>query len=381
MSLVETVNICGRQTSADTYQCLECNMNIDDCGCIWDPDTHEVDIFCLTCDLVHTDVSVEDLIAHNWDEDYGKDENYVPDILESIVVGNPSYRFCSKCRHFNHPLEFPDGTTVYASSEHQREIGEATPDFGLYLSNMWDASCLAYYVDWPDMDVPRRYDIASYAIIDAFKKARDDEMWVEIGCIGGHGRTGTALACMGVLSGQSGQEAIDYVKENYCNHAIETKTQEWFVHWFYAFINGGESTPERVWDDEKKEFANGRVYKFAGPFHWDDYEITQFPKGAPELDTQWVEYDRYIVRHFETADGKMHTTFIDEDDKQMWQAATEMLVTKTGKNFDQLKLPFELSLELDEDPLLDELPDQEGSEDPLEVESVEGPGWAAADVF
>ena len=46
------------------------------------------------------------------------------------------------------------------------------------------------------------------------------------GCVGGHGRTGwLAAKVLQKLTGCSGDEAVDYVRDNYCASAIETQTQ------------------------------------------------------------------------------------------------------------------------------------------------------------
>jgi protein-tyrosine phosphatase len=52
---------------------------------------------------------------------------------------------------------------------------------------------------------------------------------VELGCLGGHGRTGTALACLAVLGGYPPEEAVAWVRANYCPSAVETAEQESFV--------------------------------------------------------------------------------------------------------------------------------------------------------
>ena len=52
---------------------------------------------------------------------------------------------------------------------------------------------------------------------------------VELGCLGGHGRTGTALACLAVLGGYPHEEAFAWVRADYCPSAIETAEQEAFV--------------------------------------------------------------------------------------------------------------------------------------------------------
>jgi hypothetical protein len=47
---------------------------------------------------------------------------------------------------------------------------------------------------------------------------------VHIGCIGGHGRTGTALAALvQVMTGEA--NAINYVRKHYCKKAVESKSQ------------------------------------------------------------------------------------------------------------------------------------------------------------
>ena len=52
---------------------------------------------------------------------------------------------------------------------------------------------------------------------------------VEIGCAGGHGRTGTTLAGLLVLQGQSARSAIRRIRRTYCAEAIESREQEAFV--------------------------------------------------------------------------------------------------------------------------------------------------------
>lgn len=62
----------------------------------------------------------------------------------------------------------------------------------------------------------------------ALQRAHADKR-VEVGCLGGHGRTGTALACLAVLSGHRADEAVAWVRSSYCTMAVETAEQEAFV--------------------------------------------------------------------------------------------------------------------------------------------------------
>lgn len=49
-------------------------------------------------------------------------------------------------------------------------------------------------------------------------------------CIGGHGRTGTAIACLMVASCNFGaHKAINWIRKHYCEEAIETMKQIWYV--------------------------------------------------------------------------------------------------------------------------------------------------------
>ena len=66
------------------------------------------------------------------------------------------------------------------------------------------------------------------ALRSVLDRARAGER-VELGCLGGHGRTGTALACLAILSGHPPGEAVAWVRANYCTNAVETAEQEAFV--------------------------------------------------------------------------------------------------------------------------------------------------------
>ena len=66
-----------------------------------------------------------------------------------------------------------------------------------------------------------------------FVRARRGEL-VEIGCIGGHGRTGSALACLAVLTGTPTDAAVDWVRAAYCPDAVETDAQRSFVEHYHA---------------------------------------------------------------------------------------------------------------------------------------------------
>jgi len=128
-------------------------------------------------------------------------------------------------------VTFPDGTRVRASSLADRREDDSERAFGLYLDRNWAPSWPADVVDWPDFGLPDEPEVAARQITDAFLRARRGEL-VEVGCLGGSGRTGTVLACMAVLAGVPPAEAVSWVRSAYRPTAVETAEQEAWVDWF-----------------------------------------------------------------------------------------------------------------------------------------------------
>ncbi|HTT89958.1 MAG TPA: hypothetical protein VMF65_10430 [Acidimicrobiales bacterium] len=121
----------------------------------------------------------------------------------------------------------PDGTEVNAASFGARDpyTRERPPDFGLYFDPKWQPPWPYETYAWPDFGVPS--DVVSlFSSLDSLLgRARRGER-VELGCLGGHGRTGTALACLAILAGCPRADAVGWVRANYCSHAVETAEQE-----------------------------------------------------------------------------------------------------------------------------------------------------------
>jgi hypothetical protein len=121
----------------------------------------------------------------------------------------------------------PDGTRVVAVSFNPAYQRETPPDFGLYLDGAWDPPWPHAHVAWPDYGLPENVGAFVAALDDLVARARRGEV-VELGCIGGHGRTGTALACLAALTGVEG-DPVEWVRSTYCDHAVETPEQEAFA--------------------------------------------------------------------------------------------------------------------------------------------------------
>jgi hypothetical protein len=128
-------------------------------------------------------------------------------------------------------MTLPDGTRIRASSIYEREEDDPTRDFGLYLDERWEPTWPAEIVAWPDFGLPSHPEQAVAQIQAAYARARGGES-VEIGCLGGLGRTGTVLSCLAVLAGVDSSEAVGWVRRNYRPEAVESVEQEQWVEWF-----------------------------------------------------------------------------------------------------------------------------------------------------
>jgi len=135
------------------------------------------------------------------------------------------------CRHRADLVQFPDGTRVLASGWFERNAADQVPDFGLYLDPMWTPTWPAQHLDWPDFGVPNNLAAADEQILDAWQRARSGDA-VEVACIGGHGRTGTVLACMAVLAGVRPEEAVAWVRQTYCERAVQEPSQAYWMERF-----------------------------------------------------------------------------------------------------------------------------------------------------
>lgn len=169
--------------------------------------------------------------------------------LTSSSGYTPGYGYASAYGYFSEGKKFSgcshnmvevkiNDLTIYASSINDQRT-DNIPDWGLYADWIWTPWWRNEHIDWDDYRLPTSYETAAEQIVYAYDKAKLGHK-VEIGCIGGHGRTGTILACMSVLEGMSPEEAIKHVTSTYCSKAVETWEQEWWLKWFEAHIKGHE---------------------------------------------------------------------------------------------------------------------------------------------
>ncbi len=134
-------------------------------------------------------------------------------------------------------VRFPDGTTVDTVGIWGRSTDKADRDYGLYLDKQWRPTWNADVIEWENFGLPSDPDAAAEAICQAFGRAKRGQR-IEIGCIGGLGRTGTVLACMAILAGIAPGEAVRWVRDHYDPAAIETTEQAEWVMWFARYVRG-----------------------------------------------------------------------------------------------------------------------------------------------
>jgi hypothetical protein len=132
-------------------------------------------------------------------------------------------------------VTFPDNTIVEGSALRRGSDDATAPDFGLYLDHRWAPTWPHDTIEWADYGLPTNSSDADSKIRAAFARARAGEH-VEVGCLGGTGRTGTVLACMAVLSGVPAAEAIEWVRQHYKRGAVETPAQEKWVTVFASTV-------------------------------------------------------------------------------------------------------------------------------------------------
>ena len=133
-------------------------------------------------------------------------------------------------------VTFPDGTKVRPASLSDRLEHDNWRQFGLYLDEKWHPSWPSAMIPWEDFGLPKSCAQAVDQITSAFKRAKAGEH-VEVGCWGGHGRTGTVLACMAILAGVPPEGAVAWVRRNYDTEAVEGPKQEKWVLWFAEEVN------------------------------------------------------------------------------------------------------------------------------------------------
>jgi hypothetical protein len=131
-------------------------------------------------------------------------------------------------------LRLPSGRLVRGRGLRRPLPSGSVPTYAVYLLSRpppavaWESR----WVRWPDFWLPTDRAYAREVMHEAWQRAATGR--VEIGCGGGRGRTGTALACLAVIDGIPAHRAVAFVRRHYDPHAVETPWQRRYVRRFSA---------------------------------------------------------------------------------------------------------------------------------------------------
>jgi len=86
-------------------------------------------------------------------------------------------------------------------------------------------------ISWPDYDVPeldQQFWLDLIGVIN-FKWSAREITGVTACCVGGHGRTGTALAVLAGLTGACQSDPVAFIRKHYCKRVVESDSQVKYI--------------------------------------------------------------------------------------------------------------------------------------------------------
>lgn len=164
------------------------------------------------------------------------------------LYGNPAYAFplktYSSCNHWRQPVNVGRYTVTCSSYPANRDLRDSPPDFGFYFYTGWadklglivtNGSYIksiarvrpypALFTDWKDFSDIKQA-LLEQLITIALSKIRHGKK-IDVGCMAGHGRTGSFVACIiSAIEHLDGETAIDELHRRYCSHAVESASQK-----------------------------------------------------------------------------------------------------------------------------------------------------------
>lgn len=205
----------------------------------------------------------------------------VKGMVENVSNANNTWKgnsYVAKDSHFRFPFYLDKDHAVYLSShrghaEERAKEGARQVDMGVYLDSTWKSSMQkttseivvstgielpskvrkaweppatplvkGIYLPWRDMSAPTLPQLKELVLW--MDELINENVKIEIACIGGHGRTGTLVAALLLHRHPDklkASHAIDFVRDIYCDWAIESQSQ---IDILYKFT--GEEPPPLV---------------------------------------------------------------------------------------------------------------------------------------
>jgi protein-tyrosine phosphatase len=132
-------------------------------------------------------------------------------------------------------VELPDGARLRGRGIRAGAPVAPLPQWSLFLlgSPPRDVAWSYRWLRWHDFWLPSDSSDARAAFAEAHRRAIAGER-VEVACVGGRGRTGSAIACIAQLGGVSAEDAVEWTRNCYDRRAVETPWQRRYVRHFAA---------------------------------------------------------------------------------------------------------------------------------------------------
>lgn len=160
------------------------------------------------------------------------------------------YKPIPKC-YVSHPVLQLGGGTFYGGS-----CSSPVSGCDVYVGLDYSMHRMAPQYPWNPPVVNAPIEV-HYKITDMAAPSDPAEFWelinwllgqlalgkkVHVGCIGGHGRTGTVLAALYAhITGE--KDVIQWVRKNYCERAVESTSQIKFLMKYFGASSAPESKP------------------------------------------------------------------------------------------------------------------------------------------
>jgi hypothetical protein len=159
--------------------------------------------------------------------------------------------------HHKQKVKIGAHTILVSKFEYQGLKLKPYPDMGMYFADSWSRSInlvtstgVRTHYRWslyPNIQVAwNDGGVISTELMDdlvtTIQEHLDKKEIIEVGCLGSHGRTGTFLACLlGLTEGLTATQAINTLRQRYCEKAVETDAQINLVH---DYLGGSEPLPK-----------------------------------------------------------------------------------------------------------------------------------------